>query len=315
MVRVYRTSAEAAGHMAPSAVTIGNFDGVHVGHLKLFKQVVAYALAHGCKPTVLTFDPHPTKVVAPSRAPRLLITLEERIGRMEAAGIQQVLVLPFDRALSEMTPAEFLQGILVDLLGAKAVFVGENFRFGNRQSGDTAMLRTLGKTLGYETHVIPGVELRGRMVSSSEVRRLLEAGQVSLACRLLNRPYSVEGNIVSGHGIGSKQTVPTLNLESKAEILPRNGVYITRTHDLDSDRTWPSITNIGTRPTFDGQQLSVETYLLTPLEGESPKRIRLEFLRRVRDERKFENAEQLKRQIIKDAGRATTYFRRTGGLH
>ena len=152
------------------------------------------------------------------------------------------------------------------------------------------------------------------MVSSSEVRRLVDDGAVSMACRLLGRPYAVEGDVVHGHGVGSKQTVPTLNLDTKSEILPAVGVYITRTTDLEAARKWPSITNVGYRPTFDGDRLTVETFLLAPLEGATPRRMQVEFLRRVREERKFDSPEALKTQIFKDVDRAKTYFRRTGGL-
>jgi hypothetical protein len=149
------------------------------------------------------------------------------------------------------------------------------------------------------------------MVSSTEVRRLIEAGNVSLACRLLERPYSVEGEIVSGHGIGSKQTVPTLNLRTSAEVLPADGVYITRTTDTEDGRSWQSITNIGMRPTFEGDRRTIETFLLSPFDGRTPERIRLAFLRRVREERKFESPDALKRQILRDVAIASRFFRKT----
>jgi riboflavin kinase/FMN adenylyltransferase len=158
--------------------------------------------------------------------------------------------------------------------------------------------------------VVPPVRRRGRIVSSSEIRRAVEAGNVPLAGRLLGRAYALEGVVIAGHGIGSKQTVPTLNLKTHAQVLPLAGVYITRTYDADSARHWNSITNIGYRPTFDGRELSVETFLLDPLEPPPPARIRVEFLRRVREERKFESPEALKAQILRDANRARVYFRR-----
>jgi riboflavin kinase/FMN adenylyltransferase len=148
------------------------------------------------------------------------------------------------------------------------------------------------------------------MVSSSEIRRLILAGAVSTAARLLERPHALFGKVVRGRGIGSKQTVPTLNMATEAEVIPAPGVYITRTRDRDSRRAWDSITNVGYRPTFDGQSLSIETFLLSPFDGQTPARIRVEFLRRVRDERKFESPEALKTQIMKDVGRAQAYFRR-----
>jgi riboflavin kinase/FMN adenylyltransferase len=307
---VFRDLSGVPPEARNSAVTIGNFDGTHAGHQRIFRRVAEVSRERGWRPSVLTFDPHPTRVVAPAKAPKLLTTLDERFEPMRAAGIEQVFVIPFDRAFSELTPEQFVERVLVDGAGARAVFVGENFRFGNRQAGDVDLLRRLGKQYGFEVEIIGGVTLRGRMVSSTEVRNLLQAGSVSLACRLLGRPYSLQGEVVRGHGIGSKQTVPTLNLDWRSEILPATGVYITQTEDPDDGRSWHSITNVGYRPTFDDTRLSVETFLLDPLTGETPRRIRVEFLRRVREERKFESPDALKRQILSDVARAQSYFKR-----
>ena len=315
MFRVYASLSELGPDAAPCALTIGNFDGVHQGHRRILRRVVELSAELRLTPSVLTFDPHPTKVVAPSRAPRLLSSPEQRLRLLEKEGIEQVFVLPFNLAFSQLTALDFVKQVLVERLHAKAVMVGDNFRFGNRASGDTRLLQHLGVEYGYTTEIIGGVEMRGRRVSSSEVRSLVDKGAVSMACRLLGRPYAVEGSVVHGHGIGTKQTVPTLNLDTKAEILPAVGVYITRTTDLEAARSWPSITNVGYRPTFDGDRLTVETFLLTPLEGETPQRIQVEFLRRVREEKKFDSPEALKTQIFKDVGRAKAYFRRTDRLY
>jgi riboflavin kinase/FMN adenylyltransferase len=308
-MRVARTVGEASG-FGPSAVTIGNFDGVHVGHQHLFREVVRISRERGLHPTVLTFDPHPSCVVAPERAPRLLTTHEERCALMRDLGIEQVLILPFTAETARLSPREFVAGIVGGVLDAKAVLVGENFRFGHKQAGSTTTLTELGEEYGYETHIVGAVKCRGRVVSSSEVRRLIESGHVALACRCLNRPYAIAGDVIAGKGIGAKQTVPTLNLRWSAEVIPRGGVYITRTQNA---RRWDSITNVGFRPTFGGDpdQLSIETFLLEPLDGSPPAHIRVEFLRRVRDERKFESPEALKAQILKDVGRAQAFFRRS----
>jgi len=220
-----------------------------------------------------------------------------------------VLILPFTAELARLSPHDFIERILVGALRAKMVLVGENFRFGHKQSGDTRVLAELGKRYGYETRIVDAVKCRGRVVSSSEVRRAIARGAVSVAWRLLERPYALEGEVVPGHGIGSKQVVPTLNLKPACEMLPANGVYVTRTEDLDNGRQWKSITNIGTRPTFDGDSLAIETFLLEPLDGPSPKHIRVELLHRVRDERKFESPEALKAQILRDVRRANAFFR------
>lgn len=310
MFRVFRSLDEIGPQAPPCAVSIGNFDGVHAGHRRLLRRNIELARERGLTPSALTFHPHPTKVVAPARAPRLLTTIEQRLELIAATGIEQVFVIPFDRHFSQMSPEEFVRGVLVEKVNARAVLVGANFHFGRGQSGHVDTLRTLGEQHGFYTEIVPPVTVRGRIVSSTEVRRLIEAGSVSFAARLLERPYALEGVVVKGQGIGSKQTVPTLNLDTAAEVLPAHGVYITRTLDLDGDRSRPSITNVGMRPTFQGDHLTIETYLLRPLAGQTPERIRVEFLRRVRDEKKFDNAEALKSQILRDVARAEAFFRR-----
>src|SRR5256885_6165521 len=168
---------------------------------------------------------------------------------------------------------------LRDRMRARVVLVGENFRFAHKQAGNPEVLRVLGEAAGFEVRIVDAFRLRGRIVSTSEVRNAITSGNVSLACRLLERPYSLSGEVVRGHGIGSKQTVPTLNLQPSSGVLPKDGVYITRTHDLESGRRWQSITNAGMRPTFNGEARTIETFLLEALDGASPGAIRIEFLR------------------------------------
>jgi riboflavin kinase / FMN adenylyltransferase len=291
-----------------TAVAIGVFDGVHAGHQALLRRTVETARELGLKPAVLTFHPHPACVVAPDRAPRLLYTIDERRELLLGQGIEDIHVLPFDKKIAAMTPEQFAAGPLRE---ARAIIVGEDFRFGNRRAGDVGTLASL----GFDVRPVAPVLLRGLVVSSSEIRKRIEAGDVSLAGRLLGRPYAISGEIVSGHGIGSKQTVPTLNLRTEAEVLPANGVYITRTTDTATGARWNSITNVGTRPTFENAGgLSIETFLLDPLTGPAPSGIRLEYLRRVREERKFDTPEALRAQILRDVAIANTYFRRSGRL-
>jgi len=314
-LRIFRSLGEARHGFAPSAVTIGNFDGVHAGHRELMRRTVRLARELGVKPSALTFHPHPATVVAPERAPLLLSTPDERCALMAAEGIEQVLIMPFDETISHLSPEQFFRQVLVDALGARAVIVGENFRFGYRQSGSTEDLRRLAAQHGVRAEIVPLLECRGVRVSSSEIRRLLAEGNVSRANRLLERPYSIAGSVVPGAGRGAREVVPTLNLETSsledsASALPQSGVYVTRTEDLDADRRWNSITNIGYRPTFDGRHLTIETYLLDPFEPPSPRRIRLEFLRRLRAERKFASAEELRAQIAADVEAAKAFFRR-----
>jgi riboflavin kinase / FMN adenylyltransferase len=307
---IYRSLDETPRDFGPCAITIGNFDGVHNGHRQIMRRVGSIAGEHGWKSAVLTFDPHPTKLVAPARAPRLLTTPAQRAGLIEKLGIDEVLILPFTVEIAKLTPEEFVRDILAGKLQARAVLVGDNFRFGNRAAGDSNTLVELGQKYGFCVEITGTVTWRKHVISSSEIRRLIEDGDVARACRMLGRPYTLEGVVVRGEGIGSRQTVPTLNLETQAEVLPKTGVYITRARDKQRAREWQSITNVGYRPTFDGQGLTVETYLLAALEGDPPVEIAVEFLRRVRDERKFEDAAALKAQILRDVQRAQAYFRR-----
>ena len=316
-MKIYRSLAEVPADFGPSALTIGNFDGVHFGHRRVLRFLKAIADEKGWKPTVLTFDPHPTRVVAPQRTPLLMTSPERRAQLMQQEGIAQVLILPFTREVASLEPADFVRQLLVERLGARAVLVGDNFRFGHRQAGNVQVLAGLGRELGFETDVVSPVKCRGRIVSSSGIRELLRAGKVGLAARLLERPYALEGEVVGGRGVGSRQTVPTLNLATAAEVIPANGVYVTRTCDLDTARAWNSITSIGYRPTFGASdELSIETFLLSdeaaagPLEGGDPQRIRVAFLWRVRDELKFPTPEALRTQIFKDVRTAQRYFRR-----
>jgi riboflavin kinase/FMN adenylyltransferase len=305
---IHRSLAETPPDFGPCAITIGNFDGVHAGHRKILRRVAALAREEGWKAAALTFDPHPAKLLAPASAPRLLTTLDQRARMMLEQGIDQILILPFTLEVAALTPEEFVRELLVDKLGTRAVLVGANFHFGKRAAGDAGTLEQLGERYSFETDILAPVVWRKRVISSSEIRRLIEAGDVSTACRMLSRPHLLDGAVVRGEGIGSKQTVPTLNLDTQAEVVPGNGVYVTRTRD--GQREWPSITNIGYRPTFDGRHRTIETYLLSALDGAPPEKISVEFLRRVRDERKFENPEALKAQILRDVSRAQTYFRR-----
>jgi len=312
---MWRNLDEVPADFGPCALTIGNFDGVHLAHQHIMRRVAELARENGWQAAVLTFDPHPAKLVAPERAPKLLTNIEERCDLIHRLGIDHIVILPFTAEIASLTPDEFVSRILVDKLHARAIFVGANFRFGHRASGNVNTLRLLGEKYSFRTEVVHPVVKRRRIISSTAIRQLIESGTVSIACRLLGRPYSIEGMVVRGHGIGSKQTVPTLNLKTPAEVLPARGVYITRTHDLRGRREWPSITNVGYRPTFGGaDELSIETFLLAPLEGATPEEIRVEFLRWVRAERKFENPEALKAQILHDVRRAQTYFRRRAGL-
>jgi riboflavin kinase / FMN adenylyltransferase len=298
----------------PCALAIGNFDGVHLGHQALVASTVTYAKQNGLMPAVLTFDPHPTHVVAPGRVPLMICSLAERIRLLKEAGASKVYVEKFTNELAALTPREFVIQILVGKLKVRAVCVGENFCFGAQKTGTPDVLRALGLEFGFTTHFLPPVRYRHEIVSSSAVRRYLSEGRVSRANRLLKRCFSLSGPVVSGHGIGSKQTVPTLNLRPEANQLVPRGVYITQTFEVPTGRQWQSITNAGVRPTFGGEDLTVETFLLSPFEEPTPTDIRVEFRRFVRPEQHFPDPQILKAQILRDVRRAQVYWRRVSHL-
>ena len=298
-------------------ITVGNFDGVHVGHQRLLRRVVERAREAGVPAAVLTFDPHPMYVLVPDRAPRVLTPLPEKIALIEAMGIDVLWVRPFTLELSRMSPAEFLGEVLIQGLRACAVVVGPNFRFGHRQAGDVYFLTEFGREHGFQVEVVEAMWVRGQMVSSTRIRELAALGRVTFACRLLGRPFSVSGPIVSGSGIGRQQTVPTLNLAhvdrplngQPSRQLPKSGVYVTRTRVAGSEHE--SVTNVGRKPTFGEHELTVEPYLLDYCGGHiEADAMEIQFLHRLRDERKFPDAAALKAQIMRDADRSLRYFRR-----
>ncbi len=307
-VRIYRSLSETPPDFGPCGLTVGNFDGVHAGHRELLSRVVHAAREHGWRAAAMTFHPHPAQVIAPGRAPLVMTTPEQRAELMAACGIEEVLVLPFTEETAFWSPEYFVRHVLVDKLQARTICVGEDFRFGHKHEGNTFLLQSLGAECGFTTEFIPPVRLRGGRVSSSRVRNLIQTGHVAAARRLLCAPFTLEGAVVPGHGIGKKETVPTLNLDPVFEVLPSHGVYVTRTTDIAGNQQWESVTNVGTRPTFSGDALTVETYVFGKLDS-TPERIRVEFLARVRAERKFSSPEALKAQILHDVQSAQRYFR------
>jgi riboflavin kinase / FMN adenylyltransferase len=289
----------------PTVVTIGNFDGVHRGHQKILAGVVERAQAENALPALLTFFPHPARVLRPSQAPPLLMTLEQRLAAIEAAGIEAALVLRFDTELAKVTAEDFVKRFVVDTLRARAVMVGGNFRFGHRQAGDVKMLGELGRRWGFEEHIVPPVEIDGVIVSSSSVRQALAEGKVEDAARLLGRPFALAGEIRPGTGQGRKLVVPTLNLASEQECLPKIGVYVTET--VVEGKSYRSATNVGVRPTFDSGRVAIESHLFDFSNNLTAGPMEVRFLKRLRDERKFAGPAELREQVLKDIAQAKEY--------
>ena len=285
-----------------TVVTIGNFDGVHLGHQKILGGVVERARANDLESAVLTFYPHPASVLRPNAAPTLLMTLEQRLAAFDAMGINAALVLQFDAELAKISAEDFAKQFLVDALRAKTVLVGENFRFGNRQGGDVKLLQEIGRRSDFDVVIVPPVVQNGVPVSSTAVRDALREGRVEDAEPLLGRPFSLKGEIRPGTGQGRKLIVPTLNLVTEQETLPKNGVYATAT--VLGPKIYWSVTNVGVRPTFDGQRLAIESHLFDFSEQLTSGKMEVIFLSRLRDERKFSGPEALREQVLKDIDRA-----------
>jgi len=300
------TSLADADISHPSVVSIGNFDGLHLGHREILKTVVRRAKELGAQSVALTFSPHPIQFLAPDRAPRLISTPEQKIALIRETGIDVLFVAPFDHAFSRMSPEHFVREFLIDGLRARSVCIGGNFNFGYRQRGTIQTLREFQEH--FDVIEVSPVRVRGTVVSSSRIRELVDAGEVSGACRLLGRWIRIDGKIVSGAGRGRTMKVPTLNLEPANELIPKVGVYVTRIA-LDGGAFLNSITNVGFRPTFNESSLTIETFVL---DGAVPDRVtkaNLDFVYRLRNERKFESPDDLRAQIALDAGRAQKFFR------
>jgi riboflavin kinase / FMN adenylyltransferase len=307
---VLRSAAEWSARFGAasrnSVVTIGNFDGCHLGHQKILCEVVARARGAGALAAVLTFFPHPARVLRPAEAPALLETLDQRLAAIESCGVDAALVLPFDRELASMSAEDFVRRILVETMAAKVVLVGGNFRFGHKGAGDMKLLAELGARLGFAAEVIPPVSEHGEVISSTAIRCAIREGRVEDARRMLGRPYVLAGEIRTGTGQGRKLVVPTLNLATEQEVLPKNGVYATEA--TVAGKTYRAATNVGMRPTFDGVRITIESYLFDFDEMLTTGKLEVRFWQRLRDEQKFSGPAELKEQVLKDIERAKEFF-------
>lgn len=294
-----------------SVLSIGNFDGVHRGHRAILDHVVSRAEDFGVPAAVMTFDPHPVKLLRPSRAPRLVTTLEQRLEMIGRAGIHEALVVPFTHRLARMEAEEFVRHVLVERLQTREVYIGRNFRFGADRRGDVELLRALGRQLGFDADAAPIVRVAGEAVSSTRVREAVAAGDVSLAGVLLGRAFFLDGHVSEGRRLGRELGFPTLNLDPENELLPASGVYVSAAYVPRFGRVFSGVTNIGVRPTVtDGSMTAIETHLFDFSADVYGERVRVYCLDRLRDERAFENTDALRAQIGRDADTARTWFQR-----
>jgi riboflavin kinase/FMN adenylyltransferase len=311
-MQAFHTIEEIPSDFGPSIVSVGNFDGVHRAHQTVLQDIAALARAKRAKSVAVTFEPHPARILRPDSGLKLLTPTPEKLRLLAETGVDAVLLLPFGRDLSLLTPHEFAKDILCDRLHALEVHEGYNFHFGHKAAGDVDTLAEFGREMGFAVKIFDEMTLRGESVSSSQIRRLLSDGRVSRARHLLGRPFAILSTPGRGRGYGAKYTVPTINLSRYEELVPQDGVYITRTRV--GDECFDSITNVGNRPTFGADSFAIETHLFNfhPINLTADTEVEIFFLQRVRDEIKFPSVEALREQIARDVKRARRYFHLIG---
>ena len=307
-MRVFRTLESIEAPKRGWAVAVGNFDGLHRGHRRIVRRLRHEAESAGLPVCLLTFAPHPEKIFSPDRI-LMIQTLDQRLRGLSKMGLEAAVVLPFSRPFARMAAEEFAASVLAGAMNARVIVVGADFRFGAKRRGDAAFLGEAGRLLGFRTVVVPPLVDGDEPISSSRIRAALAAGDVEEAARLLGRSYEIEGEVVSGAGRGRTLGFPTANLASPNEILPP-GVFATRL--VRKDKAWKSVTNIGRRPTFGASEPTVETHVLDASPDLYGAYLRLAFLARLRDERKFRGPKALTEGIRADIASARRVFRRFG---
>jgi riboflavin kinase / FMN adenylyltransferase len=307
-MQVFTKLEDIPADFGPTIVSVGNFDGVHRAHRQVLAKIVQRARDLKAKAVAVSFEPHPVRILRPDFALKLIAPTPEKVRLLEASGLDAVLLLPFTRDLSLMTPQQFAGDILKRRLKAREVHEGFNFRFGHKAAGDVNLLAELGRQMGFDVQTYSEMRLRGEPVSSTQIRKLIREGRVSRARYLLSRPFSVLSQPGRGRGYGAKHTVPTINLIRYEELLPKDGVYVTRTRVAQD--CFDSVTNVGNRPTFGADSFAVETHLLNfhPIELTPETEVEIHFMERLRDEIKFPSIDALRVQIALDVKRARRYF-------
>ncbi len=286
-------------------VTVGAFDGIHIGHRKILREVLLLAKGLKCRSLVITFDPHPLSVLEPAQAPMLLTTLEEKIKLIAEAGIDDLLIMRFTPRLAARSPEWFVKELLVKRIGMRRLVIGYDFRFGKARGGDASYLRAAGENLGFGVDIVPPVLYRGHPVSSTRVRTAIARGEVENASAMLGRPYALRAKVVCGEGRGRKLDYPTANLkpEEEKKMLPAKGVYAVQVI-TDAGKLLPGALYIGSKPTFGGFRVGIEVHMIGLVGNLYGREVEVHFLRRIRDERVFRSESALRRQIGKDVEEA-----------
>lgn len=289
-------------------VTIGNFDGVHKGHLALFDKVKERAKAISGQSVVMTFEPHPLKIMRPANGPQLITHTGQKLELIEKAGIDVIVCVSFDREFAAIPARDFVSDILVKKIGIKEIVVGYDYTFGHNREGDINLLREIGKEFGFVVHLVGPVEIDHTLVSSTSIRRLVQEGRLAEAKVLLGRDFEVQGTVVKGQDRGGRLLgFPTANLNPHGELLPKKGVYAVRL--LIDDAFYNGVTNVGYNPTFGDTGLTVETHILDYSGDLLGKTIKVHFVKRLRDEKTFKSLGELSDQIARDIAQAKEVLR------
>lgn len=306
-MKIFNDLSSIPGQLQAPVVTIGNFDGVHKGHLVLFDKVKERAKAIGGQSVVMTFDPHPIKILRPGNGPPLITLTEQKKRLIEAAHIDALLCLPFSEKFAAITAEDFVMDILVKAIGVREIVVGYDYRFGHKQKGNIDLLKAMGATYDFKVHKVGPIQIDDLLVSSTSVRRFVQEGDLLKTKILLGRNYQISGTVVKGKNRGGKLLgFPTANLEVFDELIPAGGVYAVTV--FVDDRTYEGVTNIGYNPTFGENPLSVETHLLDYNDDLLGKEIRINFIQRLRKEKVFKNVQALSQQISEDIKKARECF-------
>ena len=299
-MQIFRNSKGLKRKTKQAVLTLGNFDGLHLGHQRIIRKVRERAASLGVSSVVYTFEPHPLKVVAPNKSPALILDIEDKARIIEALGIDYMVIARFTKEFAARHPREFVEAELRPV--AADVCVGHDFSFGKGKTGTADYLKELGEELGFGVHVIPAYKKGGEVVSSSRIRRRITEGEVREAAALLGRNFAIKGKVVRGRTIGKEIGFPTANIRTQSEIVPGDGVYAA--FAVVGEARHRAVVNIGMAPTFGGKERSIEVHILGFRDNIYGKRVRVEFVRRLRGEKAFASTEALQRQIRRDIKRS-----------
>lgn len=293
---------------APHAVTIGNFDGLHRGHQAMLARLREEAVKRGLPSCVLTFEPHPREFFSPAQAPARLSSLREKSELIRAAGIDRLHVCRFDQGFSSLSPTEFIERVLISTLGTRWLLVGDDFRFGAKRAGDFSLLKEAGAQFGFEAEFLPTINIENKRASSTAVREALAAGDMQHAYELLGRPYSISGHVMHGDKLGRKIGFPTANIQLQHNRPPLSGIFAVEVHGLNG-APLQAVASLGTRPTVHKNgRPTLEVFIFDFQDEFYGRRLRVDFLRKLRDEEKYPDLDTLIAQINRDVDNARAYF-------